>query len=245
MNNKSLSIVVPALNERPNLGPTVERLQRALAEASIVDYEIIIINDGSTDGTGEVARDLAGRYKQIQAFDNAENQGLGASYVQGIGRASRNYFVYIPADNTWPLESFVALFKNMAGADIITSYASNPEVRPWGRRSVSKLYTKTLNFLFHKKMNYFNGLTIYPMTYLRSTRIASHGFAFQAELLMKALFQGFSYIELKLPIDERTAGFSKAVNLKNIMNVITTVIRLFFELQVSRRIQNKIASVPD
>lgn len=244
MNPKTLSIVVPALNEYSNLRPTVERLQLALAEATLDDYEIIIINDGSTDGTGDVAKELAKQHQQIRAFDNQQNQGLGAAYVQGITRAVKNYFVYIPADNTWPHQSFVALFENISKADIITSYASNPEVRPWGRRSVSKLYTKTLNLLFHKKMNYFNGLTVYPMDYLRSTRITSHGFAFQAELLLKALFHGFTYIELELPIDERTAGSSKAVNLKNIINVIITVIQLFFGLHVSKKFY-KTVSVPD
>ncbi|MBI2339347.1 MAG: glycosyltransferase family 2 protein [Deltaproteobacteria bacterium] len=245
MRQQSLSIVVPALNERRHLAATVDRLKKALAAASLTDYEVIIINDGSTDGTDEVARGLGGSDPCVRSFDNPGNLGLGASYTRGILQASKDYLVYIPADNSWPYESLLALFGSMAKADIVTSYASNPEVRGWGRRIISRLFTLALNFLFNRRMKYFNGLTIYPIEFLRTTRVNSTGFAFQAELMLKALFQDFSVIQLKLPIDEQTARSSKAVSVKNIQNVLATVIRLFFELQVLRRFQNGIASTPD
>jgi dolichol-phosphate mannosyltransferase len=231
LKKKSLTVVIPALNEQHNILPTLERLDHALQE-NVEDYEIIVINDGSTDRTGEIVEDYATKHPNVRVVYNQRNMGLGFSYVRGIQEATKDLYVYIPADNTWPYESFIALFGSIGRADIITSYASNPEVRYFSRRVVSKLFTITMNILFGQKMKYFNGLTIYPIDYLRAITITSTGFGFQAEILLKAIYQDLSVIELCLSIDERASGSSKAITLRNIRNVIVTVLRLFIEFRL-------------
>ena len=157
---------------------------------------------------------------KIRAIHNWERTGLGGAYQRGVKEASKSFFVYIPGDNTWPYRSFLELFGNLGKADVVaTSYTTNANVRPWGRRIVSRLYTKTLNVLHRKRMKYYNGLTIYPLSFLRSVNISTTGFGFQAEILLNALYRGLSVVEVALPIDERTAGGSKAVNIKNIASV--------------------------
>ena len=84
-------------------------------------------------------------------------------------------------------------------------------------------------------MQYFNGLTIYPVSFLRLDPASTFGFGFQAEVLIKALYSGLSYIEVGLPIDERSAGASKAVNSRNIVSVIETVFRLFYAVRIQKR----------
>ena len=229
----SLTVLVPALNEEDNIVPTIERLEKALKK-TVEDYEIIVINDGSTDLTGDVVRDYIKGRTKVRLINNEINMGLGSCYVRGIHEARKDLYVYIPGDNTWPDESFMQLFSSIGEADIVTSYASTPEVRYLFRRFVSRLYTITLNFLFGQKMHYFNGLTVYPIEDLKISKINSTGFGFQAEILLKAIYRGFSVKELKLPIDDRTGGSSKAVNWKNILNVIITILRLFFELHLQK-----------
>jgi hypothetical protein len=107
--------------------------------------------------------------------------GLGYCFVQAYREAHKNFFVYIPGDNTWPSRSFVELLGNLGRADVVTSYASNPYVRPFGRRLVSCLYTEVLNLLFGRRLQYFNGLTIYPVEFLRRDPVTTFGFGFQAE----------------------------------------------------------------
>ena len=229
---KSLTVVVPALNEERNLASTVERLLRALT-TSIESFEIIIVNDGSTDRTGEIADRLGRELASIRVIHHATNMGLGAAYLSGIEAASKAYFVYIPGDNTWPYRSFLELFGNIGVADVVTSYSINPENRPFGRRVVSAAFTITMNALFGYRMRYYNGLTVYPIEFLRLQPISTFGFGFQAEALIKALALGLSYYEVGLPIDERTAGASKAVTLRNIVSVLGTIGRLFWDLRVS------------
>jgi NAD(P)-dependent dehydrogenase (short-subunit alcohol dehydrogenase family) len=233
---RSISVFIPALNEEKNLEPTVARLIEALT-VTVEDYEIIIVDDGSSDGTGTVADRLAAENPAIRALHNSRNMGLGYCFAQGCREARKNFFVYIPGDNTWPYRSFVELFGNLGRADIVTSYAINPDVRPFGRRVVSRLYTRVLNLLFSRHLQYFNGLTIYPVEFLRRNPATTFGFGFQAEVLLKALNLGLSYIEVGLPIDARTAGGSKAVTLTNILSVLSTVVRVFSDLRVMRRWQ--------
>jgi hypothetical protein len=96
-----------------------------------------------------------------------------------------------------------------------------------------------MNWLFGQRMQYFNGLTIYPVSFLRLDPASTFGFGFQAEVLMKALYAGLSYIEVGLPIDERSAGASKAVTLRNIVSVLGTVLNLFYVLRIQKRWNNR------
>lgn len=230
----SLSVLVPAFNERDNLAATVERLLRAL-NVSVEDFEIIIVDDGSSDGTGVVADRLAEQYPLVRVLHNPRNMGLGYCYLRGVETARGNSFVYIPGDNTWPQRSFLELFGNLGKADLVTSYSTNPEVRPLGRRIISALYTRILNLLFGFRLRYYNGLTIYPLAFLRSNPITTYGFGFQAEALLKGIYQGLSFVEVAIPIDERTAGQSKAVTPKNILSVLATMARVLWQLRVAHR----------
>jgi NAD(P)-dependent dehydrogenase (short-subunit alcohol dehydrogenase family) len=233
---RSVSVFIPALNEEQNLKPTVARLIEALT-VTVEDYEIIIIDDGSSDGTGAVADSLAAENAAVRVLHNSRNMGLGYCFMEGYREARKNFFVYIPGDNTWPYRSFVELLGNLGRADVITSYAINPDVRPFGRRVLSRLYTRLLNLLFRRHLRYFNGLTIYPVDFLRRDPATTFGFGFQAEVLLKALNLGLSYLEVGLPIDERAAGRSKAVSLGNIISVLATLVRVFVDLRITRRWQ--------
>lgn len=235
----SLSIFIPAFNELQNLRPTVETLLNALGVFTR-DFEIIIVNDGSTDGTPEIADQLAASHPCIRVLHNGQNRGLGYCFLRAMKAAKKDNFLFVPGDNTWPCESLLELFGNFGKADIITCYPSNPEVRSRGRRIISQLFTTTLSVLFQKKMRYFNGITIYPIEHVSSIRSVASGFACLSELLLKGLHRGYTVVEVGLPITERVEGESKAVKFKNIVNVIVTVIRLFFELRISNRLQNNV-----
>jgi len=231
----SICVLIPALNEVKNLAPTVDAVRRALSE-TVKAFEIIIVDDGSTDETGDRADRLAAEFHGIRVFHNPGRRGIGYAYVLGYENTTCDHFVYIPGDNTWPYASCRELFSTLGRAEIITSYAVNPEVRPLGRRLLSPFYTLCLNLLFGKKMRYYNGLTIYPVSFLRSRPATTFGFGFQAEVLLKALAAGLSCIEVGLAIDERAAGASKAVNVRNLISVLATVVRLWRTLRLAPRI---------
>lgn len=228
---RSLSVFVAAYNEVDNLEPTIDTIIQALS-VSVEDYEIIIVNDGSTDGTAEVADALEKRYSTVRVIHNMQNLGLGYSWMRAINEATKNAFIFIPGDNTWPYRSLHELFGNLGKADVITSYTTNPEIRSPGRRVLSSVYTASLNVIFGLNMRYYHGLTIYPTTFLRSHPITTYGFASMAEALLRAIHEGLSFIDVACPIEERATGHSKALTLKNLVSVGKTISQLFIDLRL-------------
>jgi glycosyltransferase involved in cell wall biosynthesis len=229
----SICVLVPALNEVENIRPTVEILIRALKETTD-DFEIIVVDDGSADGTAEAADQLTVEFPQVRVFHNASNRGIGYAYKIGYEQARCHHFVYIPGDNTWPYESCRQLFAHVGQADIVTSYPLNPHIRPLGRRLLSSFYTGCLNLLFWRKLHYYNGLNIYPLSFLRAQPDLTFGFGFQAQTLLRALAAGLTYVEVGLAISERAAGSSKAVTLRSVLGVAMTILGLAWELRMRR-----------
>jgi 3-oxoacyl-[acyl-carrier protein] reductase len=228
----SLSVFVAAYNEVESLGPTVDTIMRA-ASMSVEEYEIIVVDDGSTDGTYEVAEALAAKYLQVRVIHNPRNMGLGYGWMRAIEAATKRSFIFIPGDNTWPYRSLHELFGNLGKADVITSYTTNPEIRAPGRRLLSSVYTAGLNVLFGLDMRYFHGLTIYPTEFLRAHPITTYGFASMAEALLRAIHAGLSFIEVACPIEERATGHSTALSAKNLTSIATTIGRLFVDMRLS------------
>jgi glycosyltransferase involved in cell wall biosynthesis len=227
----SLSVLVPAFNEEEGLGATIAQLLKALGP-TVEDFEILIVNDGSTDGTREIAEGLARRHPCVRFFHNARNMGLGYTYLRGAQEARKTHFVYIPGDNTWPAASIIEIFHHLGKADVITSFATNPEVRLLYRQIVSASYTRLVNLLFGYRMKYYNGLIIYPLPFLQAHPTTTHGFGFQSETLLKALHARLSVAEVGVPIDESTSRKSKAVTMRNILSVLKTLARTYWTLRI-------------
>lgn len=234
VSGRSLSIFVAAYNEAENLGPTVETLRRAL-QGVVDDYEIIVVNDGSTDGTYEVAEALAAASPNVKAIHNPGNRGLGYGWQRAIEAATRQSFVFVPGDNTWPYPSLRDLFSSLGTADVVTSYPTNPEIRDRGRRLVSAAFTAGLNVIFGLRLHYYNGLTLYPTDFLRAHAITTFGFASMSEALLRAIHQGFSLVAVPCKIEERASGRSNALTLRNLQSVIGTVFWLFVNLRLRSR----------
>ena len=231
---RSVSVFVAAYNEVDNLTPTVETVVRALEE-TVDAYEIIVVNDGSTDGTDKVADELAAANPHVVVLHNPGNRGLGYGWMRAIEAARMASFIFIPGDNTWPYPSLRDLFGSMGEAEIVTSYPVNSEIRVPARRVLSSAYTAGLNLLFGLGLRYYHGLTIYPLEYLRSNVITTSGFASMAEALLRAIHRGYGYVAVPCAIEERATGRSNAVSLRNLLGVIDTIGRLFVELRLRSR----------
>jgi NAD(P)-dependent dehydrogenase (short-subunit alcohol dehydrogenase family) len=232
--HRGLTVVVVAHNDSRTLMATIERLYRALI-ITVEDFAIVIFDDGSSDDTGAVADAAAQKFSFVTVHRNQKRKGAGSCTIQGSIDAESAYLVYVPADNTWPLRSFIELFGHLAKADVVTSYSNNlMAAMPLPKRLVSRSYSLILNTLFRRGIRYYNGLTIYPAEYLRHGAIRAHGFGFQAEALLKAVNAGYSFLEIAIPVDTQNLPRSRSITLPNITNAILTIVRLLVEFYLMR-----------
>jgi 3-oxoacyl-[acyl-carrier protein] reductase len=242
--NRALTVLVVAHNDAQTLLPTIDRVYRALT-ITIEDFSITIFDDGSSDGTMEAAKSAARHYPFVTVCRNEQQMGVGYCTLQGSREAKSDFIVYVPADNTWPLRSFIELFGHLGKADVITSYSNNLlAAMPLPKRIVSRAYTVILNVLFRKGMRYYNGLTIYPAAYFNQEAIRSRGFGFQAEALIKAVAAGYSFLEIALPVDVRNLPRARSVTLANTFGAALTVLRLILEFYVLRQVPLRARPVP-
>src|SRR5712691_6710476 len=97
----TISIIIPAYNEEGNISGTVHEVLKAL-DNRFGGYEILIVNDGSRDHTGEVANALAAENSRIKAIHNSPNMGFGYSYRRGVQAATGDYIGFFPGDDCLP-----------------------------------------------------------------------------------------------------------------------------------------------
>jgi glycosyltransferase involved in cell wall biosynthesis len=221
--NRSLSIVVPAYCEAENILGTLENVAGALAPLAI-DHETIVIDDGSTDETADVVRANAGRFPGVRLLVNDRNMGFGWTYRRGVDAASRDHIVMVHGDNAWSADTLRELFSHIGEADIIVGYTRDMwRSRTRLRALMSKTFTLVVNVITRRRLKYYNGLQIHRATVLKSLRIQSSGYGFQAEVLVKSLRLTRTFTEVPMELMERERGRSKAFRLKNVIDVVRTL----------------------
>jgi glycosyltransferase involved in cell wall biosynthesis len=227
----SVSFVVPALNEEANIENAVASILAAV-ETRSDDYEIILVNDGSTDRTGAVMDQLAGHSNRIRVLHNSKNLGFGGAFKRGAADARKDYVVRICGDNAVPAEGIGLVLDQIGKADLVIPYIANPEeFRSWGRRVGSRAFTFIVNSCFGLSARYYNHCVVFPRNLLNSITIVTDGFAYQAEAVVKLLKAGCSYVEVGVRDLPRFKGESTALKPKNLWSVLKSIFSLIREVR--------------
>ena len=213
--------VIPCFNEEDNVEPTVGSVREAMGSRR--DYEIVLVNDASTDRTLERMQALAAADPRIRVLDNPSNLGFGGSYKRGARTATATYVMMLPGDDGFPGQSIAEIVSHAGEADIIIPVVTNPSARSWLRAFASKGFTTLLNWMFWLNVGYYNGAVLQRNELLRSIEITTNSFAYQAEALVKLIAQGATYEHCHVRIQERAAGRSSALSLKNQIAVWKTI----------------------
>ena len=199
-------------------------------------FEIIFIDDCSRDLTFERMQLIAADDPRICIIRNDVNMSLGGSYKRGVAAARHDYAIMVPGDNAFPAASIRQIIDNAGRADIVIPEVVNSAVRTPFRLIASRGFTLLLNWLFWLDVTYYNGAVLHRTELLRTVDITTNGFAYQAEALVKLIARGASYIQCQVRIQERTAGRSSALKLKNQFSVLVTIARLLYQVGLFRRI---------
>jgi dolichol-phosphate mannosyltransferase len=214
-----LVVCLPTYNERENLGPMVEALDEVVRTHAL-DARVLVIDDSSPDGTGELADRLAGRFPFLAVLHRSEKEGLGPAYVAGFrwalaGGAER--IVEMDCDFSHDPTDLPRLVAATEGADVAlgSRYVAGGGTRNWGlgRRAVSRFGSLYARVLLHVDVrDLTGGFKCYRREVLEQIgleRISTKGYAFQIETTYRALRAGFRVVEVPIVFAEREAGGSK------------------------------------
>lgn len=231
---EGVSVMVAARNEEDQLFNTVCNIIEGAQHAHFQSYEILIFDDGSTDRTTSIARELAEKVPMVRVFRNERSLGPGALFIRAIDEARFSKLTTFAGDNNAHAYLAEALFRNWDKADVIVSYFLNVEHRSGLRILLSTLYTAIYNTIFGLHLKYINGNSMYPISLLKKLNLKGDSYGIFAEVLVKALRSGTLFYEV--------AGYanpdgkkSQALTLMNLSRVVRSFLRLLWVIYVSER----------
>jgi dolichol-phosphate mannosyltransferase len=208
-------VVIPTYQERDNLGPVVARLHAAVPEA-----DVLVVDDASPDGTGELADEMAAADPRVTVLHREGKQGLGAAYLAGFAEALRRDYqvvVEMDADGSHPPEDLPALLAALDDADVVlgSRYVPGGVVRNWPARRqlisrVGNLYSRLALGVPIKDVT--AGYRVFRRQVLEELdldQVASQGYCFQIDMAWRAVLAGFRVREVPITFTERERGASK------------------------------------
>jgi glycosyltransferase involved in cell wall biosynthesis len=232
--DNSISIIVSTLNEADHIEATVAEVIKA-ATAHFDEHRIILIDDGSTDGTAVVADRIGRANENVMVVHHDRPHGLGGVYKKGLALANTHYVTEVNGKNDTTADQLATIWALKGQADMIIPYTLNPEERARHRRVISAVFTRTLNLLFGVKLRYFNHYVLHKRSCLESIRIRTDSYAFQAEILLKLIKRGHSYMEVGHRDKFDHEGASKAFRPRNLLGVAEFLLCTLYELHCTKR----------
>lgn len=229
-----LSIFIPALNEEKTLFDSVQNIIKASRIAAVNPIEIIVVNDGSSDGTHDIIEQLKKEFDFIRSIEHAENKGIGSSFLEALHIAKYEKISIFPADNYSSLLLIVNLLKNIHAADFVISYTLNAESRGRLRNALSTIFNLIYMLTFDIHIKYINGSPIYPVKMLRALKLHSKKYSLFAEINVKLLRKGVSFFETEGEMNPSAVN-SSALKIKNFIDIVKTYLSLIFEIYFTRR----------
>lgn len=218
MDHHSVVVCIPTYNERDNLPDTARRLRTANPTV-----DLLVIDDASPDGTGQIADTLAATDPHIHVLHRTEKSGLGTAYIAGFTWALQHGYTVIvemDADGSHQPEQLPRLLAALTHADLAIGARWIPggEVHNWPRRRLllsrgANLYVRAA--LGMPLRDATAGYRAYRADVLRArdlTRIASQGYCFQVDLAWQAWRAGYRVTEVPITFIERARGTSKMSN---------------------------------
>lgn len=230
MKKNSLSVITPALNEEKTLEKVVLKTGEFLKKINL-DYELIIIDDGSTDKTGKMADFLAEKDPAIRAVHNPQNMGFGYTVRKGIEIAEKEWATIITADDEVEIDDMRLFLPHTEKADIIIGFIVNKETRNKMRRFLSSCFRFTIKILFGINLPGINGMPFYRVSKVRNIPMKSNDFSIQAEILVKGLNRGLRIDKFGYRIKPRLNGESKAIKFKQIWQSFKSTMKLWWGIK--------------
>ena len=250
--DRSVSLVCWAYNEEGSIEAYLRRAFQ-LMEETVEDYEIVLIDDGSTDRTYEIARTFQTKNPMLKIFQNECNLNVGISSRRAIQRASKEFLFWQTIDWCYDITNLREYLEYLKTCDIVQGVRRKPVhvdvrllkpvvvvVKLFGmehltRRSdtVSKALVSLINyllirFLFRVPLSDFQNVTFYPTKWIQSVRYEAKSSFANPEGLIKSYWAGMTIREVPIDFIPRQEGQAKGTRIKAIQAAMEDIFRLWF-----------------
>jgi glycosyltransferase involved in cell wall biosynthesis len=225
MRDISLSVFFPCYNEEAN----VERTTLAALEACrriTADFEVIIVDDGSRDRTGEIADRLAGEHPQVRVVHNRPNKGYGGALQSGFRAARKEWIFYTDGDGQFDFNEIPQLLPLLEHFDVVSAYRLDRK-DPLIRKFNAFGWTVLCNLLLGLRLRDIDcAFKIYPKRFIEEVELWSQGALIDAEMLAKAARRGYRIGQIGVHHYPRTAGHQTGANLRVILRAFKELFKL-------------------
>jgi len=234
----SLSIVLPAYNEAENVARAVQEVSDVAQDLGL-DHEIILVNDGSSDRTGEVARELIGQIPHFRLVEHHPNRGYGGALKAGFAAATKEWIAFVPADKQFQFSEIERFLEKTDQADIVCGYRADRQ-----DHFVRKLNAFGWNTLVRLLFGYLCrdidcGFKLFRREILQHVTLTSDGAMIDTEFLAGARARDFCIAEVPVTHLPRVAGAATGANRQVILKAFRDLVdfrrRLSRELRAGRK----------
>jgi len=223
----SITVFFPCYNEQDNVARVAQQAVTVLDELQ-ADYEVILVDDGSTDATGQIADELAAGNPRIRVVHHARNLGYGAALQSGFKAATRDLVFYTDGDAQFDIGEMPALLPLMAEYDIVSCYRMNRrdnivrKINGW-------LWTQVICRVFSLKIRDVDcAFKLYRRAIFDAIQMESTGALIDTEILARAVRKGYRIGQQGVHHYPRTAGQQTGAS-------VWVILRAFKELLQLRR----------
>jgi len=234
----SLSIVIPAYNEEANIVAAVEEVSR-VAQTLNVDHEIILVNDGSRDRTGEVARtELAPRIPNFRLVEHFPNRGYGGALKAGFAAAAKELIAFTAADRQFKFDEITLLLDRLTPDTTLVSGWRVKRQDNFIRRMNGRGWNTVVLLLFGRTIHDIDcGFKVFRRDVLNHIHVESNGAMIDTEMLAEMRARGFKMTDVPVTHLPRTAGSPTGANLKVIFRAFRDLFK--FRLRLSRELREE------
>jgi len=237
MESLSISLFFPCYNEQGNIARTVEQAL-AVMEKLNADFEIIIVNDGSSDATAQIADEIASQNSRVKVVHHQTNLGYGAALQSGFKAATKELVFYTDGDGQFDINELPPLLPLMKQYDIVSCYRLNRRDN-FIRKINGWCWTKLVCFLFGMKVRDIDcAFKLYTRQIFDSIKLSSSGALIDAEILARAVRKGYSIIQKGVHHYPRTAGTQTGANPRVVLRAFKELFKLHRQIRKEDLVTN-------
>ncbi len=220
-----VSIVLPAHNEEEVIGRAVSEATHA-CERLFGGHEIVVVDDGSSDTTASIVRELAETDPRVRLISHGRNRGYGEALRTGFLASRLGHVFFTDGDLQFDLEELELLLPYVGTVDVIVGYRRQRQ-DPWSRRVAAWGWNRLMRLMFFVPVRDIDcAFKLFPQKVLSDFDIESVGLLVNTELMVKLGRSGYSVVEVGVTHRPRPAGQSSVANPRVVLKAVIELLRM-------------------